>query len=54
MTSELTTQTYDQLRRHIAEIIEGGRQRARRAVEAEKVRTSWEIGRDLHLHLLAQ
>ena len=46
MTSELTTQTYDQLRRHIAEIIEGGPQRARRAVEAEKVRTSWEIGRD--------
>lgn len=44
--------TYAQLKRRIERVIRLGRERARRAVEGEKIRTAWEIGRLIHGHLL--
>jgi len=42
---------YTVLREEILQIISAGKDRARAAVEREKVRTYWEIGRVLHGHL---
>ena len=42
---------YTVLREEILQIISAGKDRARSAVEREKVRTYWEIGRVLHGHL---
>lgn len=44
--------TYAQLRRKVEETLEQGRARARGAVEKEKVRTFWEIGRWIDAHIL--
>ena len=43
---------YTVLRQEILQIISAGKDRARAAVEREKVRTYWEIGRVLHGHFL--
>ncbi len=48
-----SAKTYTALRAEIAEILEQGKERARRAVEQERVRTYWEIGQALHAHFLA-
>lgn len=52
MSDRLVSTTYNQLKAQIAEIVTTGRERARQAVEQEKVRTCWEVGRLLHEHLL--
>ena len=50
--TELALSTYDQLRKQIREAIATGQERARKAVEQEKVHTCREVGRLLHEHLL--
>lgn len=50
--TDLALSTYDRLRDQISEAIATGEERARKAVEQEKVRTCWEVGRLLHEHLL--
>ena len=50
--TDLTVSTYDQLRDRVSEAIAAGEERARKAVEQEKVRICWEVGRLLHEHLL--
>ncbi len=53
--SNLPTPTdYPQLHQHILQLITEGKDRAREAVEREKVQTYWEIGRVLHTHFLQQ
>lgn len=43
---------YSTLRTRVREAIRLGRRRAEEAVEREKVRTSWEIGKLIHEHIL--
>ncbi|MCZ6632140.1 MAG: DUF1016 N-terminal domain-containing protein, partial [bacterium] len=45
---------YAELRDQIAQILTEGKERARRAVERETVRTAWEIGHLVHNHLLSE
>lgn len=52
MTTQLTSTTYNALRGEIVQILEAGKERARQAVEQEKVRSYWEVGRVLRHHLL--
>ena len=51
MSLEPVTLDYDAMREEIFQIVEAGKVRARRAVEGEKVRTYWEIGRAIHGYL---
>jgi hypothetical protein len=51
MTEQLIPTTYDALRTEIVQILATGQERARQAVEREKARAFWEVGRLLHLHL---
>jgi len=44
--------TYTSLKSHVRETIARGRERALRAVEQEKVRTSWEVGKLIQKHIL--
>jgi endonuclease YncB( thermonuclease family) len=53
MSKDLALSSYPSLRREILQLLEQGKERARLAVEREKVRTYWEIGRVLSAHLLA-
>ena len=43
---------YTALRNRVREALRLGRERAERAVEQEKVRTSWEIGKLINEHIL--
>ncbi len=52
MSNLLAPLAYTTLRDEIAQIIELGKTRARRAVEQERVHTYWEIGQVLHTHIL--
>jgi endonuclease YncB( thermonuclease family) len=54
MTSLSLPDAYLSLRAEILAIIETGKERARAAVEREKVRTYWEAGKTLHAHLQAR
>ncbi|MFH1566593.1 MAG: DUF1016 N-terminal domain-containing protein, partial [Gemmatimonadota bacterium] len=45
------SRAYEELRAEVAGLLLAGRERARQAVEREKVRTSWEVGRLLAGHL---
>ena len=47
-----TPTDYHQLHQHILQLITEGKDRARAAVEREKIQTYWEIGRVLHTHFL--
>ena len=53
MSKDLKPSSYPSLRREILQLLEQGKERARLAVEREKVRTYWEIGRVLSAHILA-
>jgi hypothetical protein len=48
----LTTPAYTILRDAALATLEAGKIRAQQAVEQEKIRTGWEIGKMLHQHLL--
>ena len=48
----LTTPAYTILRHAALATLEAGKIRAQQAVEQEKIRTGWEIGKMLHQHLL--
>ena len=45
--------TYSALRGEVAKVLSAGKERARQAVEREKVRTYWEVGGLIQAHLLA-
>jgi hypothetical protein len=51
MPTELIPTTYDALREEVMRLLLAGKERARQAVEREKTRTYWEVGRLLHRHL---
>ena len=53
MSNQIVISTYTPLREEVAHLLEAGKERARQAVEREKVQTYWEVGRVLHTHLLA-
>ncbi|OGG49509.1 MAG: hypothetical protein A3F84_08585 [Candidatus Handelsmanbacteria bacterium RIFCSPLOWO2_12_FULL_64_10] len=53
MTNQPVLATYPALREEVVQILQEGKERARQAVEREKVQTYWEVGRVLHTHLLA-
>lgn len=44
--------TYEELRRHIEELFIEGKKRAQEALEREKVRTYWQIGKSIDRHVL--
>lgn len=48
----LTTPAYTILRDAVLATLEAGKIRAQQAVEQEKIRTGWEIGKMLHQHPL--
>ena len=50
--ASLTTPAYTTLRDAVIATLEAGKTRAQQAVEQEKIRTGWEIGKMLHQHLL--
>ena len=52
MDSTPARQGYRQLRDDVLAILEEGKERARQAVERERVRTYWAVGDVLHTHLL--
>ena len=54
MTGEPVPTTYAALRHEIVQVFLEGKERARQAVEQEKLRTCWEVGDRLHQHLLQQ
>jgi endonuclease YncB( thermonuclease family) len=54
LTDKPVVPTYNRLRDQVGRIITSGGERAREAVEQEKVRTSWEVGQLLHEHLLEE
>ena len=43
--NSLIINTYSALRNEIAQVLAAGKERARQAVEREKARTYWEVGR---------
>ncbi len=45
-------QSYTELKHRVREALARGRERAADAVEREKVRTSWEVGKLIHEHIL--
>ncbi len=52
--STLPVQTpYPALKAEVIRILQAGKERARQAIEREKVRTYWQVGRLLHEHLPA-
>ena len=53
MTHLSAPATYTALRDEILQVLQEGKERARRAVEREKVITYKEVGRMLHEHILA-
>lgn len=54
MSEILLPEPYVALRAEVQRLIEAGKGRARDAVERERLRTYWEIGKTLHDHLQAQ
>ena len=44
--------TYAELRKQVEKVLTQGRERAKRAVEEEKIRTYWETGRLIEAHIL--
>lgn len=48
----LRTDTYGELRRQVEAAFLAGRRRAQEAVESEKIRTYWEVGRLMNAHIL--
>lgn len=48
----LQTKTYSSLRSQIRKTISAGKARALKAVERERVRTAWQVGRLIHEHIL--
>ena len=52
MPTNLTPSDYPALHQTILDILATGKERARQAIEQEKVRTYWEVGRTLHTHFL--
>ncbi len=52
LTTSNHLEAYVELKRRVREALVRGRERAQDAVEREKVRTSWEIGRLIHEHIL--
>ena len=53
MTDTPVPTSYPTLRDEILRLLQQGKERARLAVEREKARTYWEIGRILDAHILA-
>ena len=51
MTDLPAVDTYEALQEAVAGVLAAGKERARQAVEAEKVQTYWQVGRLLHGHL---
>ena len=52
--TQALTREYEDLREQVGEILLAGRERVRQAVEREKVRVSWEVGRLLDQHLVGR
>jgi hypothetical protein len=52
MSTALVTDPYAVLHQEIRQVLLQGKERARQAVEQEKVRTYWEVGQRLHSHFL--
>ena len=52
MPTQLITAEYPALREEVVRLLLDGRARAQQAVEREKARTYWEVGRLLHTHVL--
>jgi hypothetical protein len=52
MSTSLLLDPYAALRQEILQVFLQGKERARQAVEQEKVRTYWDVGQRLHSHFL--
>ena len=48
----VSIESYSELKRRVREALAKGRKRAEEAVEQEKVRTSWEVGKLIQEHIL--
>ncbi len=51
-SKNLDVRTYANLKKEVGEALESGRRRAQEAVEQEKTRTYWEVGRLIDAHVL--
>ena len=52
-SKSLVPSAYPALREEVYRILQAGKERTRQAVEQEKAQTYWEVGRVLHVHILA-